>query len=95
MLLLGYAALHDRILAMNYEIERIKEINAELGETNNALRAEYSLLANPQEIENVAKGLGLISVTNQDEVTILEGEPLEATPRQVAQSRQQPAIMYE
>lgn len=95
ILLLGYAALHDRILAMNYEIERIKEDNIELGETNNALRAEHSLLANPMEIENVAKSLGLISATNQDEVTILEGEPLETAPRQVAQTRHQPEVMYE
>ena len=95
MLLLGYAALHERILAMNYEIERIKDTNAELGERNNALRAEYSLIANPQEIENVATGLGLISATNQDAVTILEGDPSSATPKQVAQTRQQPDIMYE
>jgi cell division protein FtsL len=94
MLLLAYASLHDRILAINYEIERIKENNAELAEINNALRAEYSVLVNPQEIEAVAKGMGLISA-NEDQVTILEGEPSKPGPNQVAQTRHRPEIMYE
>jgi len=94
MLLLGYASLHERILAINYEIERIKENNAELVETNKALRAEYSVLVNPQSIEAVAKEMGLISA-NKAEVLILDGEPLQPVPQQVAQTRRQPQILYE
>lgn len=94
LLLLAYASLHNSILAINYEIERIKESNAELAETNNALNAEYRVLVNPQEIETVAKGLGLISA-NEEKIIILEGEPSQAAPNQVAQTRHQPAIMYE
>jgi len=94
LLLLAYASLHSTILEINYEIERIKVSNTELAETNNALRAEYSVLVNPQEIETVAKGLGLISA-NEEKIIILEGEPSEVTPTQVAQTRHQPAIMYE
>jgi hypothetical protein len=94
ILLLAYASLHSSILGLNYEIERIKASNAELAETNDALRAEYSVLVNPQEIEAVAKELGLISA-NEEKVIILEGEPSEAAPNQVAQTRLQPALMYE
>lgn len=94
MLLLAYASLHDRILAINYEIERIQVSSAELAEVNNALRAEYSVLVNPQEIESVAKEMGLISA-NEDQVIILEGEPSEPIPNQVAQTRRQPELMYE
>ena len=94
MLLLTYASLHDKILAINYEIERIRANNADLVEANKALRAEYSLLVNPQEIERVAKGLGLIS-SNQQQVTILEGEPVQSGPAQVAHSRRQPSVIYE
>jgi len=94
ILLLAYASLHNSILALNYEIERIKENNAELAEVNNALSAEYGVLVNPQEIENVAKGMGLISA-NEAQVTILEGDPARILPNQVAQSRHQPEIMYE
>ena len=94
VLLLTYASLHERILAINYEIERIRSENNSLAETNDALRAEYSHLVNPQEVESVANQLGLIS-PNQKEVTILEGEPMVKAPTQVAQSRRKPEIMYE
>jgi hypothetical protein len=94
MLLLAYASLHEEILAINYEIERIKQDNAELGQMNDALKAEYSLLVNPQQIEETAKAMGLISA-NEAQITILEGEPLDPAPNQVAQTRHQLEIMYE
>ena len=93
-LLLAYASLHESILEINYQIERIKEGNTALAETNNTLRAEYSVLVNPQEIESVAKKMGLISA-NDDQVLILEGEPSETVANQVAQTRRQPELMYE
>jgi len=93
-LLLAYASLQERILNVHYEIERIKENNAELAEMNNSLRAEYSVLVNPQEIESVARRMGLISA-NEEPVIILEGQPLQPGPTQVAQTRRQPELMYE
>lgn len=94
ILLLAYASLHNSILALSYEIERIKENNTELAEVNKALKAEHGVLVNPQKIEKVAKKMGLISA-NEAQVTILEGDPARPVPNQVAQSRQQPEIMYE
>jgi hypothetical protein len=94
MLLLAYTSLHEEILSINYEIERMKADNAELVQINDALRAEYSVLVNPQEIEVVAKELGLISA-NEEQITILEAASPDPAPNQVAQTRQQPALIYE
>jgi hypothetical protein len=94
ILLLTYASLHERILEINYKIEETRKENTQLAETNDALRAEYSHLVNPKEVESVATRLGLIS-PNQEEVTILEGEPLRKGPTQVAESRRKPEILYE
>ena len=94
MLLLAYASLHEEILATNYEIERMKEENAELQEMNEALRAEYSVLVNPQEIEAVAKEMGIISA-NEEQIMILDGASPHPAPNQVAQARQKPATLYE
>lgn len=94
MLLLSYASLHEEILAINYKIEQIKQDNAELYQINNALRAEYSVLVNPQEIEATAKGMGLISA-NEAQITIIDGTPADPALNQVAQTRTQPEIIYE
>ena len=94
ILLLAYTSFHNRILALSYDIERLRSENTELIQTENALKAEYNLLVNPQEIERVAQDLGLIS-SNHSEVVILEGDLPRPTSRQVAQSQRQPQVLYE
>ena len=94
ILLLAYTSFHNRILALSYDIERLRSENTELIQTENALKAEYNLLVNPQEIERVAQNLGLIS-SNHSEVVILEGDLPRPTSQQVAQSQRQPQVLYE
>jgi hypothetical protein len=86
-LLLGYAHIRDQNLMISYELERLKNANADLMERNQKLRVELNALMTPQEVERAAKSLGLISATSEA-VIILQGDPVPKTEQtQLAQSR--------
>ena len=89
-LILTYAWLHTEILHVSYLKEQFKKENGELQETNASLRVEYSVLANPDQINRRARELGLISANNS-QIRILESDaPLPFTAEgQMAELRAQ------
>lgn len=72
-LILTYAWLHTEILNIHYLQEQVKKENSQLSEANAALRVEYSVLTNPDEIDRRARQLGLVSA-HDAQVRILESD---------------------
>ncbi len=70
-LILVYAWSHNEILGIHYQMEQLKRESDDLREVNATLRAEYSSLINPENVEHKAMELGLVA-SNQAEVKILD-----------------------
>ena len=73
-LVLAYAWSQLSITHINYEIENYRKKIVLLEEANSALRAEESALTNPEKIDRLAQGMGLVR-SNHTEVLILEAGP--------------------
>jgi len=95
-LILSYAWINNEILSIQYEMEQLKRENTQLIEGNNAMRAELNALTNPDKIERVARGMGLIS-SNHAEVMILDVDQIKAAPSEnlLAESRPQTSVLHE
>ena len=95
-LILVYAWSHNEILGIHYQMETLKKESDELREINAALRAEYSSLINPENVENKAMELGLVA-SNRTEVRILDStrREVQTSERMVAQSNLQKKILHE
>jgi hypothetical protein len=85
-LLVALASINHEMMDLRYQIEGLKQGNAQLRETNHLLTVQYNSLVTPAEIERAAKKLGLIS-SNSRNVLILEGTRPRNVERQVAQSQ--------
>ena len=72
-LILAYAWSHNEILNINYRMEQLRRENSELRENNTALRAEYSSLVNPENIDSQARQLGLVT-PNKAAVKIIDSD---------------------
>lgn len=72
-LIWAYAWMHNEILAISYDMEQLKQENAQLRSANNSLRTQIRTMVNPQRIEEAAQQIGLLP-SNSSEVLILEGE---------------------
>lgn len=86
-LILTYAWLHMETLDIHYRIEELKKENQQLREMNAALRAEYSVLVDPDKIDRLARKLGLTS-SNHAAVRIVEATALAPAPNVLAESMQ-------
>lgn len=93
-LILTYAWLHMETLNINYEIEELKKENQQLREMNAALRAEYSVLVDPEKIDQQARQLGLTS-SNHAAVRIVEATVLGPAANVLAESLQTKKIHNE
>lgn len=95
-LVLSYVWIHNEILAIQYHMEQLKRENARLVEGNNAMRAELNALTNPEKIEKVARGMGLIS-SNHADVMILDADRIKTSPSEnlMAESRPQTSVLHE
>lgn len=95
-LILAYAWSHNEILNINYRMEQLRKGNSELRENNTALRAEYSSLVNPENIDNQAKQLGLVT-PNKDAIKIIDSDIPISRPNQalLAQTTLQKKTLHE
>ena len=85
-LILGYVWSQDAITGSSYRIEELRQGNAQLADAIGSLRAEQSSLVNPEKIDRLAAGLGLVR-SNQVRVRIVEGVPQsESTENLLAES---------
>lgn len=95
-LILSYVWIHNEILTIQYQMEQLKRDNARFAEGNNAMRAELNALTNPEKIERVARGMGLIT-SNHADVMILDADQIKAAPSEnlLAESRPQTRVLHE
>lgn len=95
-LILAYAWSHNEILNINYRMEQLRKENSELRENNTALRAEYSSLVSPENIDSQARQLGLIT-PNKAAVKILDSDIPISRPNQalLAQTTLQKKSLHE
>ena len=95
-LILAYAWSHNEILTINYRMEQLRKENGELRENNTALRAEYSSLVNPENIDSQARQLGLVT-PNKAAVKIIDSDIPISRPNQalLAQTTLQKKSLHE
>lgn len=95
-LILAYAWSHNEILNINYRMEQLRKEHGELRENNTALRAEYSSLVNPENIDSQAKQLGLVT-PNKAAVKIIDSNIPISRPNQalLAQTTLQKKSLHE
>jgi len=95
-LILAYAWSHNEILNINYRMEQLRRENSELRENNTALRAEYSSLVNPENIDSQARQLGLVT-PNKAAVKIIDSDIPISRPNQalLAQTTLQKKSLHE
>ncbi|MCZ6485226.1 MAG: hypothetical protein O6826_05975 [Acidobacteria bacterium] len=93
---LAYAWSRNEILTIHYQMEHLRRESNELREINAALRAEHSSLINPENIDQEASKLGLVT-SNRAEVRILDSDiaTVKPTSNVVAQSTLQTEILRE
>ncbi|MFB3068140.1 MAG: hypothetical protein ACE1ZI_02615 [Acidobacteriota bacterium] len=93
---LAYAWSRNEILTIHYQMEHLRKESNELREINAALRAEHSSLINPENIDQEASKLGLVT-SNRAEVRILDSDiaTVKPTSNVVAQSTLQTEILRE
>ncbi len=93
---LAYAWSLNQILTIHYHMEHLRRESNELREINAALRAEHSSLINPENIDQEASKLGLVT-SNRPEVRILDSDiaTVKPTSNVVAQSTLQTEILRE
>jgi len=95
-LILAYAWSHNEILNINYRMGQLRRENSELRENNTALRAEYSSLVNPENIDSQARQLGLVT-PNKAAVKIIDSDIPISRPNQalLAQTTLQKKSLHE
>lgn len=85
-LILSYAWLHNEILTLQYEMERLTQENSALVENNETLQAQHTSMIDLEKIDAVASRLGLIG-SHMEAVSILDGEAPRFRQTLLAQSR--------
>ena len=95
-LVLAYAWTHNEILNIQYGMEYLRKENDKLLELNTVLRAEYSSLLNPVNIEKQARKLGLVSSTHTKiKIFYSDVSPKKNSRNIVAQSQLQKKNLHE
>jgi hypothetical protein len=70
-LVLAYAWFNNQVIDVSYQIEKLKNENVTLRESNADLRAQQAILMSPERISHQANVLGLVS-PDRKEVRILQ-----------------------